>query len=187
MYWQVYLHKTVLCAEKMLGKIIERARKINASSPSAVFNIFLHNKYKGENIEDYLEDFCALDDYDILFSIKSWVDHLDKILSILCKSLVNRHLLKVKYFAQPVPEAMIEQKLSLAKEYLQINAEEASYLVFTGISEIKTYNARVEHINILFKDGSIKDISGVDNALINQSLLGTVKKFYICFINLDLS
>jgi HD superfamily phosphohydrolase len=187
MYWQVYLHKTVLCSEKMLGKIIERARKINATSPSAVFNIFLHNKYQTENIEDYLEDFCGLDDYDIMYSIKSWVDHPDKILSILSKSLVNRHLLKVKYFAQPVPEEMFNQKLTLAKEYLQINSEEAAYLVFTGKSEIKTYNDRIEHINILFKDGTVKDISGVDNALINQSLLGTVKKFYICFINLDLT
>ncbi len=187
MYWQVYLHKTVLCAEKMLGKIIERAREIDATSPSAVFNVFLNNKYKGESIEDYIEDFCALDDYDILFSIKSWVDHPDKILSILCKSLVNRHLLKVKYFAQPVSDKMLEQKSNLAKEYLQINNEEVAYLVFTGESEIKTYNDRVEHINILYKDGTIKDISGVDNALINQSLSGTVKKFYICFINFDLS
>ncbi len=75
----------------------------------------------------------------------------------------------------------------MAKEYLRINDEEASYLVFTGESEIKTYNHKIEHINILFKDGTVKDISEVDNALINQSLLGTVKKFYICFINLDLT
>lgn len=187
MYWQVYLHKTVLCAEKMLGKIIERARQIKANSPSAVFNIFLKNEYKSENIEDHLDDFCLLDDYDILFSIKTWVDHPDNILSVLSKSLVNRHLLKVKYFPNPVPEEMLEQKVTLAKEYLDINSEEASFLVFTGESEIKTYNHKIEHINILFKDGSVKDISGVDNALINQSLLGTVKKFYICFINLDLT
>ncbi len=187
MYWQVYLHKTVLCSEKMLVKIIERARKINAVSPSAVFNIFLHNRSNSENIEDYVEDFCGLDDYDIMYSIKCWVDHPDKILSILSKSLVNRHLLKIKYLAHPVPKEMFEEKLTLAKEYLHINSEEAAYLVFTGKSEIKTYNDRMEHINILFKDGTVKDISGVDNALINQSLLGTVKKFYICFINLDLT
>ncbi|HSN08358.1 MAG TPA: HD domain-containing protein [Hanamia sp.] len=186
MYWQVYLHKTVLCAEKMLVKIIERAREIKAISPSGVFNIFLHNEYESDHIEEYLDDFCALDDYDILFSIKSWADHPDKILSVLSKSLVNRHLLKVKYSAQPVSEKMVEEKLNLAKEYLQINSHEASYLVFTGESEIKTYNHKIEHINILFKDGSVKDISEVDNALINQSLLGTVKKFYICFINLEL-
>ncbi len=187
MYWQVYLHKTVLCAEKMLGKIIERARQINATSPSTVFNVFLQNEYKSENIEEYLDDFCALDDYDVLFSIKSWVHNPDKILSVLSKGIVNRHLLKVKYFAQPVSKEVVEQKVSLAEEYLQINNEEVSYLVFTGENEIKTYNHKIEHINILFKDGSIKDISGVNNALINQSLLGTVKKFYICFINPDLS
>src|SRR6185437_8660483 len=64
MYWQVYLHKTVLCAEKMLVKIIERAREIKAESSSPVFNIFLNEEYESEKIENHLDDFCALDDYD---------------------------------------------------------------------------------------------------------------------------
>ena len=72
-------------------------------------------------------------------------------------------------------------------KYLGINMAEVPYLVFTGETEIKTYNNQVEHINILFKDGSIKNISQVDHALINQSLFGAVKKFYICFINLDIT
>ena len=187
MYWQVYLHKTVLCAEKMLGKIIERARLVNATSPSAVFNTFLNRRCNAENIEEYLDDYCSLDDYDVFFSIKQWANHEDKILALLSKSLVNRELLKVKYFTQPVPADLIEQKIKIAREYLSISEKEASYLVFTGNSEINTYNHEVEHINILFKNGTVKDISGVDNALINQSLSGTIKKFYICFINLDLT
>jgi HD superfamily phosphohydrolase len=182
MYWQVYLHKTVLGAEKMLVKIIERARDIKADSPSKVFNIFLNKDFKGDKIKEYLDDFCALDDYDILFSIKSWIHHPDIILSLLCKSLINRRLLKVKYSSRPIPENLMEEKLNLATEYLNISRNEASYFVFTGESEIKTYNHKIEHINILFKDGTVKDISEVDNALINQSLSGTVKKFYICFI-----
>lgn len=187
MYWQVYLHKTVLSAEKMLSKIIERARQIKVISPSTAFNIFLNKNYEAKNIQDFLDDFCLLDDYDVLFSIKSWANHPDKILSLLCKSLVNRNLLKVKYFAHPVSEDMLNQKITLAKDYFRINKEEAGFLVFTGESEIKTYNHKIEHINILFKDGTVKDISEVDNALINQSLSGTIKKFYICFINLDLT
>ncbi len=183
MYWQVYLHKTVLGSEKMLVKIIERAREIKANSPSPVFNIFLNNEFYGNKIEGYLDDFCALDDYDILFSIKSWIHHPDTILSVLCKSIINRDLLKVKYSPQPIPKKVVEEKISLAAKYLNINRNEASYFVFTGESEIKTYNHKIEHINILFKDGTVKDISEVDNALINQSLSGTVKKFYICFIN----
>jgi HD superfamily phosphohydrolase len=187
MYWQVYLHKTVLCAEKMLVKIIERAREIKAESPSHVFNIFLNEKYEAEKIENHLDDFCALDDHDILFSIKSWIHHPDKVLSVLCKGLVNRHLLKVKYSAHEIPAEFLEEKTKLAMDYFVINKELAGYLVFTGESEIKTYDNKTEHINILFKDGKVKDISEVDNALINQSLFGTVKKFYICFINLEIT
>ena len=187
MYWQVYLHKTVLCAEKMLVKIIERAREIKAESSSQVFNIFLKEEYENEKIENHLDDFCALDDYDILFSIKSWIHHPDKILAVLSKGLINRHLLKVRYSAHEIPAKFLEEKTKLAMEYFAINKEQAGYLVFTGESEIKTYNHKTEHINILFKDGKVRDISEVDNALINQSLFGTVKKFYICFINLEIT
>ncbi|MEO8961359.1 MAG: HD domain-containing protein [Ginsengibacter sp.] len=187
MYWQVYLHKTVLCAEKMLVKIIERARVVKAQSPSAVFNLFLNEEYESNNIEKHLEDFCTLDDYDVLYSIKYWVNHPDKILAMLCKSIINRHLLKIKYSTHEIPPELIEEKTQIAMEYLQINHEEAGYLVFGGEIEISTYNNDTEHINILFKDGSVKDISQVNNALINQSILGTVKKFYICFINIDLT
>ena len=69
--------------------------------------------------------------------------------------------------------------------YFKINKDDARYLVFTGETGNKTYSNKDEHINILFKDGTIKDISGVDNALINQTLFGTVKKFYICFPNIE--
>ena len=187
MYWQVYLHKTVLCAEKILVKIIDRARAIKAQSPSPVFNIFLNEEYQSDKIESHLDDFCALDDYDVLFSIKSWIHHPDKVLSVLCKSLINRHLLKVKYSVHEIPKKLLDEKKEVAKEYLKLNNDEASYLVFNGETEIKTYNNKIEHINILFKDGSVKDISEVDNALINQSLFGSVKKFYICFINMDIT
>ena len=185
MYWQVYLHKTVLCAEKMLVNIINRAKLIKAQSPSDVLNIFLNEKYLETGIENNLEPFCLLDDYDVLFAIKSWIHHPDKILSTLCKNLINRNLLKVKYSGVEIPEKFIKEKKALAMQYLNINEEEAGYLVFSGEAQNKTYSKEDEHINILFKDGSVKDISEVDNALINQSLFGTVKKFYICFLNMN--
>ena len=185
MYWQVYLHKTVLCAEKMLVNIINRAKLIKAQSPSDVLNIFLNEKYLETGIENNLEPFCLLDDYDVLFAIKSWIHHPDKILSTLCKNLINRNLLKVKYSGVEIPEKFIKEKKELAMQYLNINEEEAGYLVFSGEAQNKTYSKEDEHINILFKDGSVKDISEVDNALINQSLFGTVKKFYICFLNMN--
>jgi len=185
MYWQVYLHKTVLCAEKMLVKIIERARAVKAQSTSAVLNIFLNEEYLKDGIENHLDDFCALDDYDVLSAIKYWTNHADKILSILCRDFINRNLLKVKYSGNPIPEKLIQEKKQLVIRYLDINEEDAGYLVFSGEAQNKTYSNKDEHIHILFKDGSVKDISAVDNALINQSLFGTVKKFYFCFINLN--
>ncbi len=181
MYWQVYLHKTVLVAEKMLVNIIKRAKLVKAESPSETLNIFLKDEHREEGIEKFLNEFCCLDDYDILSAIKIWISHPDKILSLLCNGIINRTLLKVKYFSRPVPEALLHKKENEVCAKLKITADETGYLVFTGETENKTYNTLDEHIHILFKDGTVKDISKVDNALINQSLFGSVKKFYICY------
>ncbi|MDQ6902561.1 MAG: HD domain-containing protein [Bacteroidota bacterium] len=185
MYWQVYLHKTVLCAEKMLINIITRARKVNAKAPSDALNFFLQNNYDIEKFENYLDDFCKLDDCDVMTAIKLWMNHPDKILSILCGGIVNRKLLKVKYSGTVIDTIVVEEKIEQAIKYFELTKEEAQYLVFTGETGNKTYSTLNEHINILFKDGTIKDISAVDNALINQTLSGTVKKFYICFPNMQ--
>lgn len=182
MYWQVYLHKTVLCAEKMLVKIIIRARLINATAPSDTLNFFLTNSYKEENIQKFLTEFARLDDYDVFSAIKHWVSHTDRILSYLCTSLINRRLLKVKYFAREIPQMLVDKKTHEACVALKIQKEEAGYFVFTGETENRTYSTADERIHILFKDGTVKDISTVDNALINQTLFGTVKKFYICYL-----
>ena len=184
MYWQVYLHKTVLCAEKMLVNIIRRARAVKAQAPSPELNIFLQTEYDESGIEEHLDDFCRLDDYDLLAAIKKWTFHSDKVLSVLCKGIVNRQLLKVKYSGTVIDSEIVEEKTGLAMQYFNINKEEAKSLVFTGETGNRTYDTHDEHINILFKDGTIKNISQVDNALINQTLFGTVKKFYICFPNL---
>ena len=186
MYWQVYLHKTVLCAEKMLVNIINRARVLKAGAPSNALNTFLRNEFREEDIERHLDDFCMLDDYDVLSAIKSWTLHPDVILSFLCKGIVNRRLLKVRYSGTIIDNNLVKEKKQLVMQNFQVNNEEAGYLVFAGETGNETYSDQDEHINILFKDGSIKDISGVDNALINQTLFGTVKKFYICFPNAGL-
>ncbi|MEP7251536.1 MAG: HD domain-containing protein [Ginsengibacter sp.] len=183
MYLQVYLHKTVLCAEKMLVNIIRRAREINANAPSAVLNLFLNETYLKNGIEQHLKDFCSLDDYDVMSAIKSWTSHPDKVLSILCRGIVNRNLLKVKYAGQIFSTDDIEKRMENVMKSFNLTKHEASYFVFTGEANNNTYNKDYEHIRILFRDNEVKDISEVDNALISQTLLGTVKKFYICFPN----
>lgn len=186
MYWQVYLHKTVLCAEKMLVNIIKRAREIHAASPSNTLNIFLNESYLIKGINEHLEDFCMLDDYDVMSAIKQWTTHPDRVLSILCKDVVNRRLLKVKYLVKKPDEKEMEEKKKSVIDHLKISDEDAGYFVFAGETENKTYNTEDEHIQILFKNGTVLDISEVDNALINQTLFGTVKKFYICYPNIDI-
>ena len=177
MYWQVYLHKTVLCAEQMLKQIIKRAKYLKAATQYP-----LHNFITQPIQTVTLEEFCNLDDYDVTAAIKGWCHHEDKILSYLCTGIINRQLLKVQYFANPVDETLIQEKNAEACLKLNLTAEEAGWLVFTGDVSSSTYNLEDEHIHILFKDGSVKDISEVDNALINQNLMGKVKKYYICYL-----
>lgn len=176
MYWQVYLHKTVLCAEQMLQRIIKRAKYIKAPTST------LLNKFIIESVDKVtLEEFCDVDDNDVLTALKEWTHHPDKILSYLCRGIINRDLLKVKYFAEPVSEEMVKEKTLAAIQQMQLSEEEAKWLVFTGETSSSTYNFEDEHIYILFKDGTVKDISEVDHALINQNLRGKMKKYYICY------
>jgi uncharacterized protein len=186
MYWQVYLHKTVVAAEMMLVKIICRAIELlkageKASTTSVHLDYFLNNSAAGLAIEQHLDKFCCLDDHDVMATIKNWSLHPDKILSTLCRSLVERKLLKVKLQADSFEESFIAEKKKEASVALNISEAEVDYFVFTGEASNTTYNPADESINILFKDGTIKDISKVDNALIQHNLKGTVRKHYICY------
>jgi HD superfamily phosphohydrolase len=176
MYWQVYLHKTVLCAEQMLQQIIKRAKYIKAFTKTPL------NKFINEPIETVtLEEFCQLDDYDVMSAIKEWCTHGDTVLSLLCRGIIDRQLLKIKYFGEPVDADLVIEKTIMVMEKYSLNAADAGWLVFTGEAVSNTYNFEDENIHILFKDGSVKDISAVDNALINQNMKSKVKKYYICY------
>lgn len=187
MYWQVYLHKTVLSAEKMLVKIIERAQDligkgIELRASSTVLDFFLQSTFTSEPIGKNLDKFCLLDDYDVLGTIKNWMFHADKILSLLCRLLVERRLFKVRLQALPFESAWIEKIREDIRNSLKVSDEEASYFVLEGEAENTTYDPSDERINILFKDGTVRDISQVDNALIHHNLANPVKKFYICYL-----
>ena len=177
MYWQVYLHKTVLSAEQMLIRIIKRAKLIKAQCQEPL-NSFINRPIDTVT----LEQFCSIDDYDVLMAIKKWAADDDKVLSILCNGILDRHLLKVKYFSEPVSNDMLSAKIMEVSEKLNISTADAKWLAFDGKASSSTYNFENDHIHILFKDGTVKDISEVDNALINENLRGTVKKYYICYL-----
>jgi HD superfamily phosphohydrolase len=187
MYWQVYLHKTVLSAEMMLVKIIQRAkeliaRRIKTEAATSALNYFLQNPPVHHKTDEHLDTFCSLDDFDVMATVKNWMDHPDKILSTLCRGLVDRRLYKVKLQANAFADSFVNEKKKELIKRFSISNEEADYFVFTGEAMNTTYNPEDERINILFKDGRVKDISKVDNALIHQHLSSPVKKQYICFL-----
>ena len=187
MYWQVYLHKTVLSAEMMLVKIIQRAKELitagsKTEAATSALNYFLQNPSANHRTQEHLDTFCNLDDFDVMATVKKWMDHPDKILSTLCRGLVDRKLYKVKLQADSFDASFVNEKKKELMKRFSISNEEADYFVFTGEAINTTYNPADERINILFKDGSVKDISNVDNALIHQHLSSPVKKQYICYL-----
>jgi HD superfamily phosphohydrolase len=187
MYWQVYLHKTVVAAEMMLVNIVKRAKELisngfDVHSTSIAFDYFLTKPVSLETGIP-LDHFCLLDDYDVMATIKNWMHHEDRILALLCRLLTDRRLLKVKLRAEAFEDESLTDMRNTICHKLNITKKESRYFIFTGEAENTTYDPSEERINILFKDGSVKDISQVDNALIHQTLSAPVKKFYICFYN----
>jgi uncharacterized protein len=185
MYWQVYLHKTVMVGEKMLNKIIERAQELVANNidvpvASPTLNFFLKEHQPDDNFIKYLEKFSQLDDTDVMCSIKHWCSHFDFVLSRLSRGLTDRKLLKIKFQSEPFTQQQVEEKCLETAKRLNISSQEATYLTFTGEAVNTTYNPYDERIKILFKDGTVSDISTVDNALIHQHLSSPVKKYYLC-------
>ena len=187
MYWQVYLHKTVVVAEKMLVKIIKRAKElllngIDLPVASPTLSYFIKEYQPDGNFVRHLEKFSQLDDTDVMCTIKHWCNHFDPVLSRLSKGLTDRKLLKIKFQFDPFSKDEIKEISLAVAQRLNLSQEEAEYFVFTGEAVNTTYNPYDERIKILFKDGSVSDISSVDNALIHQHLSSPVKKYYLCHL-----
>lgn len=188
MYWQVYLHKTVLSSELMLVHILKRAKELRMQG-LAVFatpflDFFLSNQYSFEDFKTNpicLQNFLALDDYDVVASLKVWSLHEDKILADLSQRLLNRKLFKVKFLSDSnAPE--IAEIRSKILEKLDNNETNLHYYFTQDETSNSTYNAGDEKIKIVFKNGETKEISKVENTLISEGLLVPIKKHYICYI-----
>lgn len=189
MYWQVYMHKTVLVAEKMLVKIMLRANELFKQGDEKLtigshLDFFL-GSFSGELTQKELELFCQLDDNDIIFAVKKWSQHADPVLSLLCKSLLNRKLLKCIIQGNPIDPHLAERKKSEFKKATGFSDELLDYFVFTGKATNTIYKPTDESIKILFKNGNVKDITEVDNALISDAISAPVEKYYICYPKKD--
>ncbi|MBZ9626777.1 HD domain-containing protein [Psychroflexus sp. CAK57W] len=186
MYWQVYLHKTSLCAEQILIKLLRRAKLVfettQESIENSTLNYFLRHKIDSENFDDItLELFSKLDDYDIISALKVWQYHEDFVLSKLSQMILNRDLLKIKLRNEPINPSKLEEYLKKVQQSFNISEAEANYFVFDGSTSNLAYQPDKEHINMWFKNGEIKDVSSASDQLNLKALSKTVIKYYICY------
>ena len=187
MYWQVYLHKTVLGSEMLLINILERAKELARKGQdlfaTPALKYFLYRDLTEKDFYDdpqHIENFCQLDDTDIMASIKVWQKHDDKVLSMLCKMLILRKLYKVLFSSSSLA-SILEDKKEQTKKLLHLKDDELKYFVFDGITSNSTYNINDELIKIETKNGGIKNITEIDDSLVNQTLARAVHKNYICY------
>lgn len=187
MYWQVYLHKTVLSAEQMLIEIIKRARYLSKDNPeicsSSALNTFLCHKISEKELRNtsYLESFASLDDFDIMFAIKEWTNSADKTLKLLCNNLINRHLPKVIIQKAKFDESLIQELKRKVSQNYEISMEEASHFVFSGKASNRAYNQKTDEIFIENKNHEITDIATASDNFNIRSLSAPVNKYFLCF------
>jgi HD superfamily phosphohydrolase len=188
MYWQVYLHKTVIAAEQLLCKIFTRSRELAllgthfALTPA--LNYFLKNvitKDEFINNNQHLQQFALLDDTDVMAAVKIWADSDDYVLKTLCNSLINRRLYHVDITAEKPDESLVKQLTNNAIKRYNISEHEASFFVFTDTIRNNAYNKGDGNIHILMKDGGIKDITLASDNSNLEALSKTVKKYILCY------
>ena len=188
MYWQVYLHKTVLSAENTLIKILQRAKYLlknnEVLSSTTALKIFLNSNYSLEDFKTnkkLLESFSQLDDHDIYSCLKEWQHSDDFVLSTLCKSILERKPLKIITQNNKFKSAEISKIKKVLKTKYQISDEEVSYLVFTDKVSNNAYQYSKTHINILMKNSEVKDITDASDQFNIDALSKTVNKYFLCY------
>ncbi|MBM3160789.1 MAG: HD domain-containing protein [Bacteroidetes bacterium] len=188
MYWQVYLHKTVVSGEFMLIHALRRAKELSLkgvtlfASPALAF--FLTKEIQETDFirnPEVLMHFADLDDYDILGAIKVWQYHDDKILSMLSSAIVHRKLFKIEISREPFSEDRLNSEKEIVKSLLKLNGDQVNYFVYSDILTNKAYNQHRQNINILMKSGEIVDLLEASDNLNISALAQPVEKYFICY------
>jgi HD superfamily phosphohydrolase len=188
MYWQVYLHKTAVSAERMLVNIIRRAHYVVSSGEHLIMSdalrIFLTGKH---TLHDFTENhsllyaFGQLDDNDVWGAIKIWKNHSDPILSQLCTMLLQRNLFKITLTSDTIKKEQIEEVKSSIKKQYSLVGNDASYLFSAGTVSNAGYMIEGESINIITRKGKIMDITEASDLSNIMALSKIVKKNYLCW------
>ncbi len=188
MYWQVYLHKTVIAAEQLLVKILERAKELAIAGTvlfaTPALQHFLKNDVNEMNFfenKSHLAYFAKLDDQDIYTAIKVWENHTDYILAKLCNMLNTRNLYKVEISNNAPDHNRVKLLAEKTATALGLNEDDVAYFVFTDTIKNRAYNAGNGNVNILMKNQETIDIAKASDLSNLESLDKTVKKHILCY------
>jgi|TARA_B100000768_G_scaffold52781_1_gene51306 hypothetical protein len=188
MYWQVYLHKTVISSENMLIKLIKRA-KILLENKVEIFTTsnlkyFLSEDFAKDlkkNQIKVIEKFAELDDYDIYFCLKKWQYSSDKILSILSSNLLNRNINKIIIENEKIEQnRIIDIKNKVAKDF-RLNDIEIDFLVIDNQVTNHVYDEEKSNINILMKNNEVLDLAKASDHFNIKALNNKTKKYFISY------
>ncbi len=189
MYWQVYLHKTAVAAEKMMINTLRRARELTLggeklfASPSLAY--FLENETTLADFEEYgvaLRHFVQLDDNDLWSALKVWASHPDTVLSVLSEGMVNRKLFKIEIKEEKIERTKILERLEHFMKRFNISEQEAAYFIASDSTATDMYNKEDDSIDILYKDGTVKDISKASDMLKIELLSKKVEKYFFAYL-----
>lgn len=188
MYWQVYLHKTVVAAEVHLVNILKRAKMLARKGEelfcTPALHFFLYNQ---TSISDFkksklvVDQFAWLDDTDIISAVKVWCNHSDPVLAALCKAFINRKLYKVELSHTSFPTSHVKSIEDSLVKKLKIDKKDLSYFVVKQSITNNAYNPASDHINILYKNGKILDITKASDNLNIEALARPVKKNVLAY------
>lgn len=191
MYWQVYLHKTAVAAEKMMINTLRRAKELSMTGEklfaSPALSYFLS---KESSLSDFknngvaLRHFVNLDDNDIWTALKVWSSHPDKVLSVLSDGMVNRKLFKIEITEEKSDESKINSYLRSYIKKFGITAHEASYFLSSDILTTDMYSEEDDSIDIIYKNGEVKDISKASDMLNIELLSKKIKKYYFAYLRI---
>lgn len=188
MYWQVYLHKTVVAAEHMLIHTLRRAKELSRQGKqlfaTPALQFFLQNNVKEQDFREnpnILELFAQLDDSDIISAIKVWQHADDKVLSILSKRMINRRLFKIEIDKSPYSSERIAYEKKIVQEKYDLTDEETEYFIYSEKLSNNAYNLTKQNIKILLKSGEVVDASVASDNYNLEALSSTVTKYFLCY------
>ncbi len=188
MYWQVYLHKTVLSAEYMLVSAMKRARQLALQGVelfcSPALQYFLYNDISQADFEQEahaLHQYAQLDDFDITLSLKIWQNHPDKVLSMLASKIIQRDLFKIELRKEKFSQSYLDQLKTTISSHFDLSQEEIDYFLLHETVDNKAYNSTQDSIKILLKTGEVKDAAQVSDHLNLAALSETVEKYFVAY------